>query len=64
MMEAAHFPHQGEILNPTLQDYEVELMLVEEHAVRLRKERGDTSGYNKLIAWKRLVRRLRWMHGR
>jgi hypothetical protein len=63
MMEAAQFPHQGRILNPTLEDYKTELGLIEEHARYLAKHEHNNRGWDKWRRWLRLTRRLSWMKG-
>lgn len=52
-LSAAHFPHQGEIQNPTIDDYRTELSLIEAEGLPFKTWQMDR--------WQRLIRRLRWM---
>lgn len=57
-----HFPFQGEIPNPTLNDYQTELTLIEDSA-RWSWPQGspmDIMKSRRVIRWRALVRRLQW----
>ena len=53
-MNTAHFPHQGAIKHPTIDDYRTELALAEDAARRM------TGNRNELVRWRRLIRKLQW----